>query len=190
MKESIHEGYEKAKDVAHEAVDKPKEAARHVGDKAKEAGHDLKEKTKDVGHEVGEKAREATHYAGEKAKERGEQSRTRPSSPQSDYGCPPGRASTQRIGNFSRVLTYVTYTLKKADDHDTLGYHLRDSRAIAAVLGFGGLAGDFASITKILLFLFLILFVVSLVLGRRSLTSCWSAHQGREFTSSRQSPQP
>jgi len=38
---------------------------------------------------------------------------------------------------------------------------------IAAVLGFGGLAGDFESIAKILLFVFLILFVVSLVLGRR-----------------------
>jgi uncharacterized membrane protein YtjA (UPF0391 family) len=40
---------------------------------------------------------------------------------------------------------------------------------IAAVLGFGGLAGDFASITRILLFVFLILFVVSLVLGRRAI---------------------
>jgi uncharacterized membrane protein YtjA (UPF0391 family) len=37
---------------------------------------------------------------------------------------------------------------------------------IAGVLGFGGLAGDFAYIAKILLFLFLILFVVSLLLGR------------------------
>ncbi|MFO0950713.1 MAG: DUF1328 family protein [Isosphaeraceae bacterium] len=40
---------------------------------------------------------------------------------------------------------------------------------IAAVLGFGGLAGDFAYISKILLFVFLVLFVVSLVLGRRLL---------------------
>jgi uncharacterized membrane protein YtjA (UPF0391 family) len=37
---------------------------------------------------------------------------------------------------------------------------------VAGVLGFGGLAGDFASIAKILLFVFLVLFVVSLVLGR------------------------
>jgi uncharacterized membrane protein YtjA (UPF0391 family) len=42
---------------------------------------------------------------------------------------------------------------------------------IAGVLGFGGLAGDFAYITKVLLFVFLVLFVVSLVLGRRVLDS-------------------
>jgi uncharacterized membrane protein YtjA (UPF0391 family) len=40
---------------------------------------------------------------------------------------------------------------------------------ISAVLGFGGLAGDFAYITRILLFVFLILFVVSLVFGRRAI---------------------
>jgi uncharacterized membrane protein YtjA (UPF0391 family) len=40
---------------------------------------------------------------------------------------------------------------------------------IAGVLGFGGLAGDFAYITKILLFVFLVLFVLSLVLGGRRL---------------------
>lgn len=40
---------------------------------------------------------------------------------------------------------------------------------IAGVLGFGGLAGDFAMISKILLFVFLVLFVVTLVLGRRVL---------------------
>ncbi|MGE3820543.1 MAG: DUF1328 domain-containing protein, partial [Isosphaeraceae bacterium] len=38
---------------------------------------------------------------------------------------------------------------------------------VAGVLGFGGLAGDFAWISKVLLFLFLVLFVISLVLGRR-----------------------
>ena len=37
---------------------------------------------------------------------------------------------------------------------------------VAGVLDFGGLAGDFAFIAKILLFVFLVLFVVSLVLGR------------------------
>ncbi|MFO0893233.1 MAG: DUF1328 domain-containing protein [Isosphaeraceae bacterium] len=37
---------------------------------------------------------------------------------------------------------------------------------IAGVLGFGGLAGDFATIAKFLLFLFIGLFVVSLLLGR------------------------
>lgn len=42
---------------------------------------------------------------------------------------------------------------------------------VAGVLGFGGLAGDFAYITKVLLFVFLVLFVVSLVLGRRVLDS-------------------
>jgi uncharacterized membrane protein YtjA (UPF0391 family) len=41
---------------------------------------------------------------------------------------------------------------------------------IAGVLGFGGLAGDFASISKILLFIFLVLFVISLFLGSRVAT--------------------
>lgn len=42
---------------------------------------------------------------------------------------------------------------------------------VAAVLGFGGLAGAFVGIAKILFFVFLVLFVVSLVVnalrGRR-----------------------
>lgn len=42
---------------------------------------------------------------------------------------------------------------------------------VAGVLGFGGLAGDFASISKILLFIFLALFVISLFIGRRTLDS-------------------
>lgn len=37
---------------------------------------------------------------------------------------------------------------------------------IAAVLGFGGLAGDFENIARILLFIFIVLFVISLILGR------------------------
>ena len=37
---------------------------------------------------------------------------------------------------------------------------------VAGVLGFGGMAGDFSFIAKILLFLFLVLFVVSLIFGR------------------------
>lgn len=39
---------------------------------------------------------------------------------------------------------------------------------IAAVFGFGGLAGDAAWIGKVLLVVFLILAVLSLVFGRRS----------------------
>jgi uncharacterized membrane protein YtjA (UPF0391 family) len=38
---------------------------------------------------------------------------------------------------------------------------------IAGVLGFGGLAGDFSYLARILLFVFLVLFVVSLIFGRR-----------------------
>jgi uncharacterized membrane protein YtjA (UPF0391 family) len=38
---------------------------------------------------------------------------------------------------------------------------------VAAFFGFGGMAGDFAGLAKILLFVFLILSVVSLVAGRR-----------------------
>jgi uncharacterized membrane protein YtjA (UPF0391 family) len=37
---------------------------------------------------------------------------------------------------------------------------------IAGVLGFGGLAGDFAYIAKILLFVFIVLLVVSAIVGR------------------------
>lgn len=38
---------------------------------------------------------------------------------------------------------------------------------LAAVFGFGGIAADAAWIARILFFLFLVLFVVSLILGRR-----------------------
>jgi uncharacterized membrane protein YtjA (UPF0391 family) len=37
---------------------------------------------------------------------------------------------------------------------------------IAGVLGFAGLQSDFAYIAKILLFVFIVLFVVSLIFGR------------------------
>lgn len=39
---------------------------------------------------------------------------------------------------------------------------------LAGVLGFGGLSSDFAGIARILLFVFLVLFVISLVVGRGS----------------------
>jgi len=39
---------------------------------------------------------------------------------------------------------------------------------IAGVLGFGGLQTDFAYIARILLFVFIVLFIVSLVFGRTS----------------------
>jgi len=38
---------------------------------------------------------------------------------------------------------------------------------IAAVFGFGGIAASATEIAKILFFIFLVLFVVSLLLGRR-----------------------
>jgi uncharacterized membrane protein YtjA (UPF0391 family) len=38
---------------------------------------------------------------------------------------------------------------------------------IAGFLGFGGLASDFSYIAKILLFVFLALFIVALMVGRR-----------------------
>jgi uncharacterized membrane protein YtjA (UPF0391 family) len=37
---------------------------------------------------------------------------------------------------------------------------------LAGIFGFGGLAGDLSYIAKILVLLFLVLFVVSLVVGR------------------------
>ncbi len=42
---------------------------------------------------------------------------------------------------------------------------------VAGVLGFGGLAGDFAYIAQILLFVFLALIVISVIAGRRVLDS-------------------
>ena len=39
---------------------------------------------------------------------------------------------------------------------------------IAAVLGFGGIAGTAVGFAKILFFVFIVLFVVSLVFGRRT----------------------
>ncbi len=42
---------------------------------------------------------------------------------------------------------------------------------IAAVLGFGVIAGTAASIAKILFFVFLVLFVITLFFGRRGSTA-------------------
>jgi uncharacterized membrane protein YtjA (UPF0391 family) len=39
---------------------------------------------------------------------------------------------------------------------------------VAAVFGFGGISAEAESIAKILFFIFLILFVVSFILGRRA----------------------
>ena len=39
---------------------------------------------------------------------------------------------------------------------------------IAAVLGFGGIAGTAVGIAKLLFFIFLVLFVIALVFGRRT----------------------
>ena len=39
---------------------------------------------------------------------------------------------------------------------------------IAAVLGFGGIAGTAVGIAKILFFVFLILFIISFLMGRRT----------------------
>lgn len=38
---------------------------------------------------------------------------------------------------------------------------------IAALLGFGGIAGTAVGFAKILFFVFLVLFIVSLIMGRR-----------------------
>ena len=42
---------------------------------------------------------------------------------------------------------------------------------VAALFGFGGIAGDAAWIGQVLLFVFLVLAVVSLVMGRKGSTS-------------------
>ncbi len=41
---------------------------------------------------------------------------------------------------------------------------------IAAVFGFGGVASGAATIAKVLFFVFLVLFIVSLIMGRRAPT--------------------
>lgn len=41
---------------------------------------------------------------------------------------------------------------------------------IAAILGFGGIAGTAVGIAKIFFFVFLVLFVVSLIMGRKPKT--------------------
>ncbi|MBX3054756.1 MAG: DUF1328 domain-containing protein [Caldilineaceae bacterium] len=41
---------------------------------------------------------------------------------------------------------------------------------VAAVLGFGGIAGAAAGIAKLLFWVFVVLFVGSLLLGRRAIT--------------------
>jgi len=41
---------------------------------------------------------------------------------------------------------------------------------LAAIFGFGGIAGTAAGIAQVLFFVFLVLFVVSLIFGRRSPT--------------------
>lgn len=38
---------------------------------------------------------------------------------------------------------------------------------VAAVLGFGGLAGTMAGIAQVLFWIFVVLFVISLIFGRR-----------------------
>jgi uncharacterized membrane protein YtjA (UPF0391 family) len=58
------------------------------------------------------------------------------------------------------------------DFHERIATMLRWALAffvlalIAGVLGFGGLGGDLAYIAKVLVFVFLVLFVVSLIFGR------------------------
>lgn len=42
---------------------------------------------------------------------------------------------------------------------------------VAGVFGFGGIAGEAAWIAKVLLFVFVILFVVALVLGKKGPTA-------------------
>ena len=41
---------------------------------------------------------------------------------------------------------------------------------LAAIFGFGGIVGAAAGIAQLLFFVFLVLFLVSLIFGRRSLT--------------------
>lgn len=42
---------------------------------------------------------------------------------------------------------------------------------ISAAFGFGGIAGEAAGIAKVLFFLFIVLFVVSLIFGKRGTTT-------------------
>ena len=53
------------------------------------------------------------------------------------------------------------------DCHVELVFDVFGNRVIAGVLGFGVIAGTAASIAKILFLVFLVLFVIGLVMGRR-----------------------
>jgi uncharacterized membrane protein YtjA (UPF0391 family) len=54
-------------------------------------------------------------------------------------------------------------------DHNMLRYALifLILAIVASVLGFGGIAGDAAWIARVLLIIFVVMFLVSLVMGRR-----------------------
>lgn len=64
----------------------------------------------------------------------------------------------------------------RREDNTTIGENIMLSwtitflviAIIAAVLGFGGIAGTAVGIAKILFFIFLVLFVISLLMGRKS----------------------
>jgi uncharacterized membrane protein YtjA (UPF0391 family) len=59
----------------------------------------------------------------------------------------------------------------RKEDESMLGWtiFLLIVSLIAGVLGFGGIAGAAVGIAKILFFIFLVLFVLSLIFGRRGL---------------------
>ncbi|STL26018.1 protein [Escherichia coli] len=55
----------------------------------------------------------------------------------------------------------------KGDAYVSLGHHISGYRVIAAALGFGGLAGTAAGAAKIVFVVGIILFLVSLFMGRK-----------------------
>ena len=61
---------------------------------------------------------------------------------------------------------------------------------VAGFLGFGNMAGDFAYIAKILLFVFLVLFVVALVLGRGGGPAVQRSRELRRDRERRKRPSP
>ena len=56
---------------------------------------------------------------------------------------------------------------ERMSSYASLGSFICVLALLAGVFGFGGLAGDFSSIARILLFVFIVLFVVSLIMGGR-----------------------
>jgi len=92
---------------------------------------------------------------------------------------PQGRFATWiaagRMTTFPDTQTFIEARYKGVNHllphthtyHALLDHHLPRHCPIAAILGFGGIAGTAIGLAKIVFFIFVVLFVASLIMGRR-----------------------